>query len=123
MWNRLWSLETQNVRRLSFTGPHWDHPQVISREVLIDAQRVQLGSHPDSTVVCVSASSNAACSWQVDHTLGSSSWQRTERSPETYGPAAQVFEGPLVLIYGNRSWMERAAGHMAQDLYVQVGQH
>lgn len=49
-----------------------------------------------------------------------SRWTRTQRSPETYGPAAQVFEGPVVIVYGNQSWMQKAARDVAQDLYVQV---
>ena len=54
--------------------------------------------------------------WAVD---GDGEWRRRERAPGTYGPAAQVFEGPVAVVHGAAPWMPRAALHLAQDLYAQ----
>jgi len=98
------------------SGPHWGRdPAGPARQVTVDGALVTL--QEGGALVCAPSAERTGCDWQVD--APDSRWTRTQRSPETYGPAAQVFEGPVVIVYGNQSWMQKAARDVAQDLYVQ----
>ena len=84
-----WTLTTKNVRRLGFYSyPTLETPQ---NGIILDGQSFSdpLPSLP-----------NHFCRLNTQWQICDGSYEQTERSPLTYGPAIQVIDGPLLFIYG-----------------------
>ena len=115
---RRWAVRTQNVRRLQFEPRLMRTFHPVSG-VEVDGQWLDVGAAGDAvtTAFCrTRAVPGEGCTWQMD---ADGAWRSHERTPEQYGPAGAVFEGPVTVVYGEANWTRAAAVHLANDLYSQ----
>ena len=125
-----WAIRTQNVRRLQFEPRLMQTFHPVSG-VEVDGQWLDVGAVGAAAAAAAGAGAGDAvvtalcrargdpgggCTWQGD---ADSTWRSRERTPEQYGPAGAVFEGPVTVVYGEADWTRAAAVHLANDLYSQ----
>ncbi len=91
-----WQLTTENVRRFGFS------PLPANRNLSLPTQ-LTLDTQSFTTPLPLLPSSHfcnlAGTGWVI---CSGDGWTATEREPTNYGPARQVIEGPVAIVYGSQ---------------------
>ena len=109
-----WAVRTRNVRRIQFdprlmrtyhpvSGVEVDGQWLDVGAVGASASTAAAGDDADArvaTAACraLEGAPVGGCTWELD---ADSAWRSRERTPEQYGPASAVFEGPVTVVYGD----------------------